>query len=391
DQWDNIAVHTQKGISFVETYSHFVRDRCQVETEYARNLRRLVKTYQPKKKEDEEAQFTFVRAFREALNETSDLAGQHEVIAETLSSSVVQETHNLIKEIKDERKKYLSEGNKLQQQLQHSLQQLEKAKKNYEKAFKEAEKAQENYDKAYADLHLSRAEVEKQRMNSSIKCQQCDDQKNEYANQLQKTNQLQHAHYSTLMPGIFQSLQELDEKRIQQFQALLKKGVDSHKAVLPIIIKCLDGIVTAADSIQEEKDSQLVIEKYKSGFTPPVDIPFDDLSASKQNDAESTPVLHPPTRQDTIKGTISASKLRKRVGIFGIFSSNKNNGSFSEKEDFNDLPPNQRKKKIQLKIEEVNTKLQQETAGRDALLKMKEVIFFKSFTWRPSVHHRSTK
>ena len=47
------------------------------------------------------------------------------------------------------------------------------------------------YQKADADLHLSRAEVEKQRMNSTMKSQQYDDAKNEYANQLQKTNAAQ--------------------------------------------------------------------------------------------------------------------------------------------------------------------------------------------------------
>jgi len=51
--------------------------------------------------------------------------------------------------------------------------------------------AQDNYSKADADLNLSRAEVEKQRMNSSIKGQNSEDYKNEYANQLQKTNNIQ--------------------------------------------------------------------------------------------------------------------------------------------------------------------------------------------------------
>lgn len=244
------------------------------------------------------------------------------------------------------------------------MQQLEKSKKNYEKAFREAEKAQDNYLKADADLHLSRAEVEKQRMNASIKSQQCEDSKNEYANQLQKTNQLQGDHYNTVMPGIFQGLQDLDEKRINNFKNLLKQSVDIERAVFPIINKCLDGIVSAADSIDEKFDSQVVIERYKSGFTPPGDIPFDDLSTPRQN-GDSTPTSHPPVRQDTIKGTISASKLKKRGGIFGIFGSNK--------EDFSDLPPNQRKKRIQQRIDDVTTKLHQETAARDGLLKMKEV------------------
>lgn len=75
--------------------------------------------------------------------------------------------------------------------LNNQIAALDRAKKNYEKAFKEAERALENYQKADADLNLSRAEVEKQRMNMSIKSQQCEDNKNEYANQLQKTNELQ--------------------------------------------------------------------------------------------------------------------------------------------------------------------------------------------------------
>lgn len=68
---------------------------------------------------------------------------------------------------------------------------LERAKKNYEKASREAERALDNFQRADADYNLSRAEVEKQRINMSIKNQHCEESKNEYANQLQKTNELQ--------------------------------------------------------------------------------------------------------------------------------------------------------------------------------------------------------
>lgn len=43
------------------------------------------------------------------------------------------------------------------------------------------------------------------------------------------------------------------------------------------------------------------------------------------------------------------------------------------KEDFSDLPPNQRKKRLQQKIDDIQAKIQQETAARDGLMKMKEV------------------
>ena len=68
---------------------------------------------------------------------------------------------------------------------------LERSKKQYERSWRESDKASEIFTKADADLNLSRAEVEKQRMNTSIKNQQCEDCKNEYASQLQKTNEMQ--------------------------------------------------------------------------------------------------------------------------------------------------------------------------------------------------------
>lgn len=43
------------------------------------------------------------------------------------------------------------------------------------------------------------------------------------------------------------------------------------------------------------------------------------------------------------------------------------------KEDFSDLAPNQRRKKLQQRLDEINTRLLQETATRDGLMKMKGV------------------
>ena len=75
--------------------------------------------------------------------------------------------------------------------LSSQITSLERAKKSYEKAFKEAERALEAFQRADADFNLSRAEVEKQRTNMAIKSPHCDESKTEYANQLQKTNELQ--------------------------------------------------------------------------------------------------------------------------------------------------------------------------------------------------------
>ena len=55
------------------------------------------------------------------------------------------------------------------------------------------------------------------------------------------------------MPAVFQQLQELDDKRIKQVENYVRKGVDIERNVFPIINKCLDGIIRAADSINPEQ------------------------------------------------------------------------------------------------------------------------------------------
>ena len=72
-----------------------------------------------------------------------------------------------------------------------------------------------------------------------------------------------------------------------------------------------------------------MIERFKSGFQPPEDIPFEDLSAIKCGEAPPIQMNgHANTvRNDghalTFKGTLSSGKLKKRSGIFGIFGNNK--------------------------------------------------------------------
>ena len=104
------------------------------------------------------------------------------------------------------------------------------------------------------------------------------------------------------------------------------KSVEIERAVAPIIAQCLEGVEKAANEINEKEDTMLVIERYKSGFTPPGDFPFEDLSAAKMLDSNNRlpqPAMQPIHNHLTVKGTVSGGKIKKRVGIFNIFSSNK--------------------------------------------------------------------
>lgn len=269
------------------------------------------------------------------LNEVTDYAGQHEIIAENITQNIVKEIGLLLKELKEERKRHLHEGQRHQNAYTVSLSQLDKAKKSYEKAFKEADKAHEAYLRADADLNLSRAEVEKAKNFSIMKGQIGDETKTEYANQLQKTNELQNRHFNELMPKVFNQLQELEERRITCLQSFIRQSALIERQVLPIIDKCVEGVITASDSIVPRDDSILVIERHKSGNLPPEDFPFEDLSnpstipirpgdESFQSGKGSNHLNYSNSiKSETLRGTLSVARFRKRGGLFGMFASNK--------------------------------------------------------------------
>jgi hypothetical protein len=61
-----------------------------------------------------------------------------------------------------------------------------------------------------------------------------------------------------MMPDMFLQLQELDEKRIKNIKNFMIQSADIERNVSPIISKCLDGIVRAAEQIDEKEVGNLV-------------------------------------------------------------------------------------------------------------------------------------
>ncbi|XP_048469466.1 formin-binding protein 1 isoform X6 [Rhincodon typus] len=376
DQFDNLEKHTQWGIEFVERYNKFVKDRTEIEISYAKQLRNLSKKYQPKKnsREEEEQRYTSCQAFLAILNEMNDYAGQHEVIAENMSGLIFAELSRYIQELKQERKSHFQEGRRAQQHIESCWKQLENSKRRFERDCKEAERAQQHFEKMDNDLNVTKADVEKARQQAHTRHQMASDSKNEYSSVLQNFNKEQHEHYFTNIPNIFQKIQDLDERRIVKIGESMKTFSEVDRQVIPIIGKCLDGITKAAESIDEKHDTQLVIEAFKSGFEQPGDVEFEDFSQPmKRTVSESSLSNSRSDGKQESKGGKSKGKL------WPFIKKNKGSGP----EDFSNLPPEQRRKKLQQKIDEINKEIQKESDQKDGLIKMKDVYIKNPQLGRP--------
>ncbi|XP_053138454.1 formin-binding protein 1 isoform X15 [Hemicordylus capensis] len=427
DQFDNLEKHTQWGIDVLEKYIKFVKERTEIEINYAKQLRNLSKKYQPKKnsKEEDEYKYSSCRAFLATLNEINDYAGQHEVISENMTSQITTELARYVQELKQERKSHFHDGRKAQQHIETCWKQLESSKRRFERDCKEADRAQQYFEKMDADINVTKADVEKARQQAQLRHQMAEESKAEYSSTLQKFNHEQHEHYHTHIPNIFQKIQEMEERRIVRLGESMKTFAEVDRQVIPIIGRCLDEITKAAESINQKNDSQMVIEAFKSGFEPPGDVDFEDftqpikrtisessLSNSKDGKSESRfsskskgklwPFIkknklmslltspHQPPPPPPSSGSPSAvpngpqspkqqkEPLSHRFNEFmtskpkiHCFRSLKRGGAGPE--DFSNLPPEQRRKKLQQKVDELNKDIQKELDQRDALTKMKDV------------------
>ncbi|CAG5897930.1 unnamed protein product [Menidia menidia] len=390
DQYDIIEKHTQSGLELVEKYVKFVKERTEIEQNYAKQLR--LSSYQ---------------SFLDILNETNDYAGQRELIAENLMMNICIDLTKYLQDLKQERKTYLLDAKKAQQNLESTYKQLDSSKKRFEREWREAERAAQYAEKTDQDINATKADVEKAKQQAHMRAHIADECKNDYAAQLQKYNKEQSQFYFNDMPLIFN---DLDERRIRKLAQGYLLFSDTEKLVMPIIGKCLEGITKAGTNVNEKNQN-------KSGFERPGDLEFEDYSQginrassdsslgtpkgpldllgknksknfwlfskrSKLSSSTLTPFSTPPAPsppngfpspkfgRDPLSYCLKEinKTVKPRISSFRTLRR-----SPTVTEDFAHLPPEQRRKRLQQKFEEICKELQKEVDQSEALGKMKDV------------------
>uniref|UniRef100_A0A668AFW4 Thyroid hormone receptor interactor 10a n=1 Tax=Myripristis murdjan TaxID=586833 RepID=A0A668AFW4_9TELE len=420
DQYDIIEKHTQSGLELVEKYVKFVKERTEIEQNYAKQLRNLSKKYNLKrgsKDEPECSRFSSYQSFLDILNEMNDYAGQRELIAENMMMNICIDLTKYLQELKQERKTYLSEAKKAQQSLESTYKQLDSSKKRFEREWREAERAAQYAEKTDQDINATKADVEKAKQQAHMRAHVAEECKNDYAAQLQKYNKEQNQFYFNDMPLIFNKLQDMDERRVRKLAQGYILFSDTEKHVMPIIGKCLEGITKAGTNVNERNDSMAVIEQNKSGFERPGDVEFEDYSQGINRASSDSSLGTPKGPMDLLGKNRSknfwlfSKKSKLSPSTLPPFSTppapSPANGPPSPKfgrdplsyclkeinktvkprissfrtlrrsptvtEDFAHLPPEQRRKRLQQKLEEIAKELQKEVDQSEALGKMKDV------------------
>uniref|UniRef100_A0A8C6U4F2 Formin-binding protein 1-like n=1 Tax=Neogobius melanostomus TaxID=47308 RepID=A0A8C6U4F2_9GOBI len=361
-------------------------------------------------------------AFCSTLRQLEVLASQREELSENLSENM-QELGRYTSDLKSERKGHFQDGRRAQQHIESSWKQLESSKRRFERDCKEAERAQHTSDR----LELDRNDGEKRcsikaRQNAQQKQQNAEESRKEYETSLHQFNQDQHQHYRTLVPVIYQRIQEMEERRIDRVSETMRSCAEAERKLLPQTSRCIEGLLQAAASIQPRQDTREVVEVYKSGFEPPGDVEFEDYSASMKRSVSESSYLDnrgegrrhsrklwpfirknklltllssprqppPPPPTSPSPGGVASSPqsppTSSREPITARLNDLMTSGSRTRKQclrsikrgssspaDCSHLPPEQRRKKLQHRLENISHEIQREKEQRDALLKMREL------------------
>uniref|UniRef100_A0A4W6FAL8 Formin binding protein 1a n=1 Tax=Lates calcarifer TaxID=8187 RepID=A0A4W6FAL8_LATCA len=435
DQFDNLEKHTSWGIDFLERYTKFVKERADIELSYAKQIRSLSKKYHPKRSREDESRYTWCLAFAATLRQLNEVAVQREELADNLNTQIVCELTRYTQELKTERKTHFQDGRRAQQHIESSWKQLESSKRRFERDCKEAERAQHVSDRIDLD---NKTDGEKARQTAQQKQQAAEESRKDYVTSLNQFNQDQHQHYHTLVPVIYQRIQDMEERRIERICDAMRLSAEAERKVLPVVSRCLDAMMDAAESIQPRMDTRQVVEVYKSGFDPPGDVEFEDYSATMRRSISESSYLDnrtegrrhsrklwpfirknklltllssprqppPPPPTSPLPGGVNNSSqsppLASREPITQRLNDLMTSGSRTRKQclrslkrgvhvvlvivlnvikllqgsspaDCSHLPPEQRRKKLQTRINNINQEIQREREQRDALLKMREV------------------
>uniref|UniRef100_A0A674MVF6 Formin binding protein 1 n=1 Tax=Takifugu rubripes TaxID=31033 RepID=A0A674MVF6_TAKRU len=422
DQFDSLEKHTGWGIDFLERYTKFIKERADIELSYAKQIRSLSKKYQIKRGREDESRYTWCLAFAATLRQLHELSIQKEELSENLNSQVVCELMRYTQELKTERKSHFQDGRRAQQHIENSWKQLETSKRRFERDCKEAERAQHICNRIDLD---NKTDGEKAHQTAQQKKEAAEESRKDYQSSLSQFNHDQYQHYHTLVPVIYQRIQDMEERRIERICEGMRLLVDTERKVLPVMSRCLDAMMDAAESVQPRMDTQQVAEVYKSGFDPPGDVAFQDYSATIRrsvsessyldNRAEgrrqskkrwpfirknkllrllSSPHQPPPPPPPPILPSPEApahnlqrpppacrAPITQQLNDFMMcgsrtrrkqcFRSLKRGGLAPA--DCSHLPPEQRRIKLQSRINNISQEIQREKEQRDALLKMKEV------------------
>ncbi|KAF9198350.1 hypothetical protein BGZ49_000847, partial [Haplosporangium sp. Z 27] len=299
DQIPVINQHLINGITFLNEFRDFCKERASIERDYAHRIEALVRKYQLKKEKKSslnqggvpvspiEADFdsgiadgtTTSRAWGSILSETEALSKDRQQFSEALMSKVHDPLKVLATKKDDARKKHIQFAQKLVSERDKSAQERDKAKSKYDASCEEVEASKQKQERAYDERNQ-----EKLKKSYYQDILDMNNNKNSYVLGLQVLNTHRKKYYEVDLPELSNNMQDLDESRIEGLKDIWANYIGLESKLTTDAQSHLELMVNSVNAIDASVDSAVFVRNNKVPWSAPVDQPFE--SSPTFNDTE---------------------------------------------------------------------------------------------------------
>ncbi|KAI9140317.1 hypothetical protein BKA69DRAFT_515846 [Paraphysoderma sedebokerense] len=277
--------HLSNGLGFLYEVRDFVKEKHQIEKEYARNLEMLVKKHSlkldkkarelsvgasaPPTPDPEVVISSLMQSWTEILSKTETIAKERATYSENLLTEIADKLKSTFYKKEEARKKHLQFASKITTDRDRILTEKDKAKQAYDESCEAVEAAKLRHEKA----DEKSAEKLKKAWNQAIV--DMNNAKNAYLLSIAAANAAKKSFYLSEMPFVLDEMQDLEERRIENIKTLLGEYLRLELVTTQQTqthIQNLQGVVT---KINPKEDTSLFIGVNKHEWHEPSDFAFE--------------------------------------------------------------------------------------------------------------------
>eukprot|EP01121_Diplochlamys_sp_Union-15-3_P015751 TRINITY_DN525_c0_g1_i7.p1 TRINITY_DN525_c0_g1~~TRINITY_DN525_c0_g1_i7.p1 ORF type:complete len:448 (-),score=108.04 TRINITY_DN525_c0_g1_i7:57-1400(-) len=208
---------------------------------------------------------TLNEAWLTIKQESESVANAHQQYAGKLLTDIHDGVSDSLKDDKKKITTLISQGQKLEKELQGAEANLDKSNQKYIKLRKGQEKSLEECTKAKA----GQGNPQKAQKKYDSDTKRADKADNEYARSVKDLKAVQDKFYDHEMPKILRDLQSIEEERIHSTQKWLLKYHEIEEILGPVHNEAAQKIKLKITSIDTKSDILLFCEKNKPSNPPP--------------------------------------------------------------------------------------------------------------------------
>ncbi|KAF9405191.1 hypothetical protein BGZ94_003713 [Podila epigama] len=300
DQIPVINQHLVNGISFLNEFRDFCKERANIERDYAHRIEGLVRKYQLKKEKKSNATpttgvppsplepdydpalsdgSTTSRAWTSILNDTEALSRDRHLFSEALISKVYDPLKVLATKKDDARKKHIQFAQKLLSERDKSAQERDKAKARYDASCDEVESSKQKQERAYDERNQERL-----RRTYYQDILDMNNNKNSYVLALQVLNTHRKKYYEQDLPELSNNMQVLDESRIEGLRTIWENYIGLETKLTADAQAHLDSMLHAVRAVEPSIDSSVFVRSQRRPWNMPADQPFESSSTFNDTD-----------------------------------------------------------------------------------------------------------